>query len=173
MSENKEIWKPVVGYEGHYEVSSKGQARGLEREIVNVNGVKKNRRGRLLNRFLEKSGYFSVIISLNAVRKTRHIHQLVAESFLNHTPCGMTLVVDHIDNNKQNNYANNLRIVTQRENSVRDRTHYSSKHVGVSWCKKLNRWTSKLSIKDKKIYLGSYAYELDAAKAYQDKLRTL
>ena len=32
MSENIEIWKPVVGYEGLYEVSSFGSVRSLDRD---------------------------------------------------------------------------------------------------------------------------------------------
>ena len=56
----KELWKPVVGHEGLYEVSSHGNVRSLDRFITNKNGVKKRRKGQPLKPILQKRGYMAV-----------------------------------------------------------------------------------------------------------------
>ena len=40
MSENIEIWKPVVGYEGLYEVSSLGNVRSLDKITADGRRIK-------------------------------------------------------------------------------------------------------------------------------------
>ena len=53
-------------------------------------------------------------------KETKQVHQMVAESFLNHIPCGYKLVVNHIDFNRTNNAVQNLELVSARENSNRN-----------------------------------------------------
>ena len=104
--ENIEIWKPVKNYEGLYEVSSFGR-------IKSINYGKEK-----IRKFaVREKGYFNLSLSKNCIVKNRNVHQLVAEAFLNHKPCGMTLVVNHIDFNKQNNNVSNLEIITNKENT--------------------------------------------------------
>jgi len=106
------IWKDVKGYEGSYEISSTGLVKSLKRlETV----------GRLVNEKILKAGvnergYKVVVLRKDNKSKTRKVHQLVAESFLNHKPCGLKLVVDHIDNDKLNNNVENLQLLTNGEN---------------------------------------------------------
>ena len=40
MSKNVEIWKPVVGYEGLYEVSSLGRVRSLDKITADARNIK-------------------------------------------------------------------------------------------------------------------------------------
>ena len=98
------------------------------------------------------------------------MHQLVAETFLNHTTNGYLIVVNHKDNNPKNNKVSNLELVTQRENVY---THHkgSSKYKGVSKLK--NKWVARMWINNKSKYLGSFDKEEDAYLAYQNKLITL
>ena len=102
----KEIWKDVVSYEKHYQVSSYGRVKSLDR--VNVRGHKI--KGKMLNPAYDGRGYLMVGLSLNGNQKSRKVHQLVAEAFLNHVPNGYGLLVDHIDNNKLNNNLSNLQV---------------------------------------------------------------
>ncbi|MDU6479009.1 MAG: NUMOD4 domain-containing protein, partial [Corynebacterium kroppenstedtii] len=45
---SKERWRPVVGYEGIYEVSDQGRVRSLDRIITQHDGMKRPMRGRIL-----------------------------------------------------------------------------------------------------------------------------
>lgn len=82
----------------------------------------------------------------------------------------MKLVVNHKDFNKQNNYVNNLEIITQRENTNLKHIQSSSKYVGVNWAKKSNKWQSTITINNKQKFLGLFTNELDDSKAYEKAL---
>jgi len=49
----------------------------------------------------------------------------------------------------------------------------TSKYKGVSWHKENEKWVAGISIKGKKIHLGSFSTELEASEAYQNKLKQL
>lgn len=157
-----EIYKDVVGYEGIYQVSNLG----------NIKSLKFNKE-RLLNPCKDLDGYYKINLVINGLSKSRLVHQLVAESFLNHIRCGTKLVVNHIDFDRANNNINNLEIVTFRENTNRKHLKSSSKYVGVCWDKNRNKWRSKIRINGKMVNLGRFENELDASKAYQEKLNNL
>ena len=97
----KEIWKPVPGYEGYYEVSNLGRVKSLRSNRLRV--LSPNSR-KYLGLQLYKDG------KANSV----HVHRLVAEVFCERLE-GKD-VVDHINSNKNDNRAENLRWVTQKEN---------------------------------------------------------
>ena len=94
MKNTKETWKPVVGYEGLYEVSSKGKVRSLKT-------------GRILKPFYDTSGYAMVnLTSANNDRTKKLVHRLVALSFI---PNLKNLSdVNHKDEIKTNNNLDNL-----------------------------------------------------------------
>eukprot|EP01038_Epipyxis_sp_PR26KG_P018376 gene18376-25887_t len=71
--------------------------------------------GRILKTRINCNGYIYVDLHKNGKRKTRTIHQLVAEAFL-HNP-DEKLCVDHIDNDRQNNNISNLRYASVQENA--------------------------------------------------------
>lgn len=110
----QELWKPVVGYEGLYEVSNLGRIKSLDRIVTNSNGVKITKKGRLLK--LQKSihGYLYVALSKSGKSKPISVHRYVAEAFLERKE-GKAFV-DHIDTDKTNNRASNLRWCTYLEN---------------------------------------------------------
>lgn len=78
--------------------------------------------------------------------------------------------VDHIDNNPLNNNVTNLRVITKRENSSKDRKGIS-KYTGVTFNKKSNKWRSQIWINGKNKTLGSFDDELEAHRAYQKELQ--
>ena len=63
-------------------------------------------------------------------------------------------VVDHINNNPLDNRKCNLRIVTKKQNSmnVSVSKNATSKYIGVSWAKNVNK--KKIHVNKKKIHLG-------------------
>lgn len=157
-----EIWKDVYGYEGLYQVSNLGIIKSL---IYNNTG-KKN----ILRPGVNTGGYYCVVLSKNRIKKMYTVHQLVAVCFLNHVPNGMNLVINHKDFNKLNNHVDNLEIVTSRENSNRKHLKSSSQYVGVYWYKKTGKWKSQIMVEGKKKHIGYFANEIEASKAYQNKL---
>ena len=170
--DNREIWKDVVGYEGYYEVSNIGLVRSKYRF---VNSVKSQRicKQKILSSGIASNGYLTVSLWKNGKGKTKTIHSLVAESFLNHNPNGFKLVVNHKDFNKKNNHVSNLEIVTNRENTNMIHINSTSKYTGVSWVKNKNRWRTRICINGKNKSLGSFKNEYDAHLAYQNKLKEI
>ncbi len=173
MENTKEIWRPVKGYDFAYEVSSFGNVRSLPRMRRGAPGEIKRVRGRLLKLNLNGVGYRFVILSLNGALKTITVHKLVAMTFLNHVPNGYRLIVDHIDNNKLNNHVDNLQIITQRENTSKDRKGGTSKYIGVSLPKGGNRWVARIWFKGVYEGLGYFKNEIDAANAYKNRLKEI
>ena len=118
--EHTEIWKPVVGHEGAYEVSDLGRVRSLER-IISV----PNRWGSLSLRTVKTrvlrnndngSGYLQVQLSSGGERQPRLIHRLVAEAFL--PPEDGLVFVNHKDGDKANNRLENLEWCSRSGNMV-------------------------------------------------------
>lgn len=105
-----EEWRPVVGYEGRYEVSNLGRVRSLRRMIPNRFGKYMN--GRILKPITNHNGYYYVTLGRG---KHGFVHRLVIEAFVpnpdNKPFC------DHIDSNRKNNRVENLRWATYQENN--------------------------------------------------------
>lgn len=173
MQEQKEVWLPVKGYEGIYEVSNFGRIKSLSRIIFDKNGIRlRMSKEMLLKQTLGSHGYYFVKLKNNNKSKTITTHCLVAINFLNHTPCGLKVVVDHIDNDRLNNNVCNLRLISHRENLGKV-PRGSSKYVGVYWSKKRKKWISRITINKKIIELGGYENELEAKEAYEKELNKI
>jgi hypothetical protein len=163
MNEEIEIWKDIPNYEGHYQVSSFGDVKSIARNTTK-GGVLKKDKG--------TNGYLQVVLYKCGNRKRFTVHQLVAMAFLGHVPDGTSkIVVDHKDNNKLNNRADNLQLIPHRENASKDKKGFTSKFIGVSWDKNMNKWKSALRFNGRVIHLGHFELEIDAAKAYQKALK--
>ena len=80
-------------------------------------------------------------------------------------------LVDHRNNNALDNRVDNLRLATysqNRINSRRDKSSTSSKYIGVSLDKSRNRWVAYVNIERKRIHLGRFKNEIDAAKKHDE-----
>ena len=74
--------------------------------------------------------------------------------------------VDHIDNNSLNNNPDNLRELTNRQNSYNRKLpkNNTSGHKGVSWSKKSKKWKVEIIVNGKSHYFGLYEKLEDAIK---------
>lgn len=81
------------------------------------------------------------------------------------------LVIDHIDGNHLNNSRSNLRIIPQRFNAINQRKHIAKTSIykGVCLSRERNSWEAGIMNNRKKIYIGRYKTEIEAAKAYNAK----
>lgn len=173
MDNKEEIWKDVPEYEGYYRVSNMGNIISLNRTIIHSNGRVQLIKERSIGA-VRANGYRYVTLSKNNVQKCTTIAQIVAVTFLSHKPDGHTLVVDHINGNRTDDRACNLRIVTNRDNNSycyrSDRDSLSSKFTGVYWSKHAKKWTARIKYKGINYHLGSFTSEIHAADCYQEAL---
>jgi hypothetical protein len=81
--------------------------------------------------------------------------------------------IDHIDHNGLNNCRSNLRAGGQFGNNRNTRKikPTSSQYKGVCWDKSRNKWQSKITVNYESKYLGRFADEIEAAKAYDKAAR--
>lgn len=112
-----EVWKPVVGWEGYYEVSDHGRVRSVERVTVRSNGLKYTVRQQVMAQFREPKNHLLVTLNRDGMKsgKNRLVHQLVLEAFVGPRPEG--LVACHTDDDPDNNHLSNLRWATYSENT--------------------------------------------------------
>ena len=83
--------------------------------------------------------------------------------------------LDHINGIRDDNRIENLREVTNQQNSC-NRPGWkdaSSSYKGVSWHKGKQKWVARCMLNGKMHNLGSFINEEDAAKAYDNKAKEL
>jgi hypothetical protein len=168
---SEEIFKDILGYEGLYQVSNFGNVKSLSREMDN--GKRKCISKERILKFGNDGtrGYLNVKLFKGNTKKTIKVHQLVAMAFLGHISDGShKIVVDHINNIKTDNRAENLQLLTNRENSSKDKKNGSSQYTGVYWCNYYNKWHSRIYLNGKKKHLGYFTSEIEAHEAYQKAL---
>lgn len=118
----KEEWRPVVGYEGLYEVSNLSRVKSVERDItvdrVNRDGLVKpytvHVKERILKQGRRHDGYADVSLSDHGKTVLHCVHRLVAEAWIPN-PQGLRCV-NHKDLDKTNNALSNLEWVSNSEN---------------------------------------------------------
>lgn len=103
----QEKWKPVVGYEGYYEISSLGRVKRVARTSVDSMGrIFPYKEKYLKTKVSRHTGYPCVGLSKNGEQVSYCIHRLIAEAFIpnpNNLPC-----VNHIDEDRSNSILSNL-----------------------------------------------------------------
>ena len=112
----QEIWKPIVGYEGYYEVSNFGRIKSVSRVVMMKNGAARPIKEKMLHPRPQKSGYMNVTLSRDCKPNRLRVHRLVAEAFVPN-PDNLP-EVNHKDENKANNHADNLEWCDRRYNNL-------------------------------------------------------
>ena len=157
---NKKGFKEIPITNGDYSINETGL-------VIN------NKTGENIN--ITKNGnYLRCSIKVDGKSTPYRIHQLMAITFLNHKPNGHKIVVDHIDNNQLNNNLSNLQLISTYQNTIKNNKKGTSKYVGVSLLKKgSKRWRARTKFNGKHITIGHFNTELEASKAYKDKIKEL
>ena len=106
----EEIWKDIEGYEGKYQVSNMGRVKNIRRNYI-------------LTPSRTSWGYLQV--TLDNTTKHHRVHTLVANAFIPN-PDNYT-EINHKDENKQNNFADNLEWCTRRYN-----LNYGNRNAKIS-----------------------------------------
>jgi transposase len=102
-------WKPVINYEGIYEVSENGDVKRIAK-TNNQYGVGHILKHNIIN------GYAHVQLHKDSKVKSMRVHRLVAMAFIENTLNKPQ--VNHIDGNKLNNHISNLEWCTASENEL-------------------------------------------------------
>lgn len=154
----EEVWKPVKGYEGLYEVSNTGKVRSRDRMTkVTRNGETYlcPHKGTELKPGKRRHGYLGVMLYSKGGHATRgfktfSVHRLVAEAFIPN-PNGLP-EVNHIDEDKTNNRAENLEWVSHIDN-----TNYGTAQ---------NRRAEKLRNGSKSVAIQQFTKDGELVKTY-------
>lgn len=133
-----EYWKPVLGYEGKYEVSNLGRIKSLKRKARNG----RTKHGCIRKTCLSPNGYPQLSMYPGDGRRvTIMVHVLVTEAFHGPRPDGYT--VNHKDGDRTNNRASNLEWMTLSENQ-----QHSYDVLGNTGPRGEKQWQSKLTTND-------------------------
>ena len=129
MSETEEVWRPVIGWEGLYEVSNKGRVRSLPRHVEGK-GIRKFWPGRVISQSAHPDGGHKYLkLCRDGTSTTVRVHRLVLEAFVG-PPEGRMCC--HINGNPADNRVENLYWGTNSDNqydSVRHGTHVQARRT--------------------------------------------
>lgn len=117
--EEPEIWKPIPGYEGHYEVSNMGRVASLKCGKRKIRKLSKN-----------AGGYMIVALYKGGIQKTVRVNRVVLEAFVG--PCPENMESCHGSPDRTDNRLKNLRWATRSDNNfdqVRQGTHPEASKV--------------------------------------------
>ena len=153
----EEIFKEIPNYEGLYSISNFGNIKSF-----------KWGKEKILKKVINKNGYVCATLrDSNNNQKNLKVHVLVAVVFHGFNPNGkQDFIVDHKDNDKSNCNADNLQIITQRENVIKH--HERNKDcVGVNFHEQAKKWRARIYISGKNIHLGLFNKKENAGNVYK------
>ena len=139
---NTELWMPVPNYENY--------------EASNLGNVRNKKTGRILNPSMTKSGYMVLCLRTENKTKCFNLHSIIALTWVENENPKINTEVHHIDHNKSNNRADNLKWVSRAEN-----IYYGTNDITV--CSNyLSKEITKL--------MNEYGHGLDLKKASEEIL---
>jgi hypothetical protein len=135
-----EEWRPVVGFEGLYEVSDYGNVRSVDHWVMRTSSRNPNSlkpflvRGRTKSTYMHKRGYPAVSLVRENKSKTHYVHSLVAAAFLGPRLDGQE--VRHLDGDARNCHIGNLAYGTSLENAADMRRHGTHHNTRKTHCRR-------------------------------------
>ena len=122
-----ELWAPVPGYDGLYEVSDAGRVRSVAFRNGSVAYRLRPQALVLRPNPVPPIGYLRISLCKNGAVRGAFVHQLVLIAFVGQRPAGH--VAGHRDGNHTNNRLENLAWITRTENEE-DKKRHGRKPVG-------------------------------------------
>lgn len=144
-----EVWKPVKGYEGYYEVSNLGRVKSKARKYYRSD-VLYHLKERVMKVSPSSSGYNTIILTVNGKAKSYLLHRLIALAFIENPQ--NKKCINHKDGDKFNNSLENLEWCTYSEN----RNH--GLRTGLIKQKRATHSHAKLTEDDVKFIKKMYSY---------------
>jgi hypothetical protein len=121
-----ERWRPVVGYEGYYDVSNLGRVRSLDRLVFHKDGKTRRQKGVVLSPGLTDTGRLTVSLSVSDVAQSHHVPNLVLIAFVGQCPPNMECC--HENGTAADNRLSNLRWDTHSSNML-DKQRHGTDHM--------------------------------------------
>lgn len=106
-------WRDVVGFEGLYIVSVRGEVARVAPWTAGKNQHRQP--GGLIKAWTKKTGYSTVVLYKDGQRRDCLVHRIVAEAFLGSAD---GREVNHRDCVRSNNHLDNLEYVSKKENAA-------------------------------------------------------
>ena len=120
MDITAEVWKDVVGYEGHYKISNQGRVKALTKTVIKA-GKPYVLTEKILAIRSGGVGYSRVQLCKDGALKEFYVHRLVGQHFIPN-PDSLPQI-NHMDSVKLNNYVSNLEWCTASHNQLHRFSH--------------------------------------------------
>ena len=159
----EEIWRPIEGYEGLYEISSYGRVKSLEKYRFNNGGIQLLKEK--IMKPLDYNGYKNVNLWKNGSKKKEYVHRLVAKSFIPN-PDNLR-EVNHKDENPSNNMVENLEWCDHRYNMNYGTLKERKRNTAI----KNGSWYQNSDEHRKEYYKKWYQEHIEEQREYSRKYR--
>ncbi len=161
-------WRPVVGYEGVYEVSRDGRVRSLDRVGMGAYpGKTRQRKGAIMKAVINPTGGHPTV-SLSSMGKsaTISVHRIMWIAWMG--PYKKPLCLDHKNGDPKDNRLENLRLVTQLQN-IRNRLDTDNKlgHRGIQYhtSSRKKQWSAIIHVGGQRLTFGPFVSREEAIEA--------
>ena len=111
-----EEWRPIIGYEGYYEVSNLGRAKSVSRVINRESTGNITKIGAIRKVHWTPKGYYRIQLVKEKESKNHQVHRLVGEAFVPN-PDNKPFI-NHKNSIRTDNRVENLEWVTPSENLI-------------------------------------------------------
>lgn len=125
LEQGSEAWRPVVTFEGYYEVSDFGRVRSIDRTLSSG----RHRRGKMLSPKTSKSGHQSLCLCRGGTKSWHGVHRIVLTAFKGPPPA-LGMEGEHNNGIPSDNRLGNLRWDTPKGNAA-DRVIHGTEMFGM------------------------------------------